>query len=426
LLIIKAEVLQRAAELEGLDPEARSRLPLYGVPYAVKDNIDVAGMPTTAACPAFAYVPAETATVVKHLDRAGALLIGKTNLDQFATGLVGTRSPYGICTNPFDSRYIAGGSSVGSAVAVSSGLVSFALGTDTAGSGRVPAGFTNTVGLKPSRGLLSTSGVFPACRSLDCVSIFALTCVDAMAIFEVGRGIDATDPFSREQPAQQPVAAERPFRFGVPAHSQLTFFGNRAYEQLFDEATVQMSELGGEQIEIDFAPFIETANLLYDGPWVAERLAALRGFMAGQADELLPVTRQIIASGANYSAVDVYESYYRLRHLKKQIAPVWQSIDMLLVPTVGTIYTVAEVEMEPIRLNTNLGYYTNFANLLDLCGLAVPNGFQQNGLPMGITLLAPAFQEARLAAVGSLFQAARTTTLGATTCPHLQLLSDIT
>ncbi|MCB0192665.1 MAG: allophanate hydrolase, partial [Anaerolineae bacterium] len=316
-LLPRDEVLAQAARLEQHRADTNKLPLLYGIPYAVKDNIDVAGHPTTAACPAFSYTPSQSATVVKQLNEAGALLIGKTNLDQFATGLVGTRSPYGACANPFDTRYIAGGSSAGSAVAVASELVSFALGTDTAGSGRVPAGFNNIVGLKPSKGLISTAGVLPACRSLDCVSIFALTCDDAQAVLDVCQGPDPLDPFSRtkpKHPTSKPAITEgRPFRFGVPISEQLQFFGNGDYARLFHEAIRHMTDLGGEKIEIDFTPFVETANLLYGGPWVAERFSAIKAFITARPEELFPATRTIIESGRNFTAVDAYESYYQLR-----------------------------------------------------------------------------------------------------------------
>ena len=406
-LLPRDEVLAQAAYLEQRWAAANDAPPLYGIPYAVKDNIDVAGHPTTAACPAFSYTPAQSATVVKRLNEAGALLIGKTNLDQFATGLVGTRSPYGACANPFDTRYIAGGSSAGSAVAVAAELVSFALGTDTAGSGRVPAGFNNIVGLKPSKGLVSTAGVLPACRSLDCVSIFALTCDDAQTVLDVCQGPDPADPFSRAKPAHlasQPLNIEgRPFRFGVPVPEQLQFFGNGDYARLFHEAVQHMTDLGGEKIEIDYKPFVETANLLYGGPWVAERYSAIKAFITARPEELFPATRTIIESGRNFTAVDAYESYYQLRAYQQQVAPLWRDIDLLLVPTAGTIYTIEAVNAEPLVLNTNLGYYTNFVNLLDLCAWAVPNGFQSNGLPMGVTLIAPAFQDEALGRLAGAF-----------------------
>lgn len=416
----QAEVVAQARRLAALSPAERTALPLYGIPYAVKDNLDLAGHPTTVGCPTFSYTPIESATVVRKLAEAGALLIGKTNLDQFATGLVGTRSPYGPCRNPFDPAFIAGGSSSGSAVAVAAGLVSFALGTDTAGSGRVPAGFNNIVGLKPSRGLLSTYGVFPACRSLDCVSILALTCEDALAVFEATHGPDPTDPFSRIEPATVKKYGSKPdfFRFGLPDPAHLNFFGNKQYATLFQAAVDQLVALGGEKVEIDFAPLAETARLLYGGPWVVERLAAVRNFLNEQPEALLPVTRQVIEGGRRFSAVDVYESYYRLRAYRQQVALLWHEIDVLLVPTTGTIYTLAQVEAEPLALNTNLGYYTNFVNLLDLCAWAVPNGFQPNGLPMGVSLIGPAFQERYLAGIAAALHRQRSQTLGATRQPH--------
>jgi allophanate hydrolase len=416
-LLPREAVLARAQELEARWKSDSAGMPLYGIPYAIKDNIDVAGHPTTAACPEFRYVPAESATVVNRLNSSGALLIGKTNLDQFATGLTGTRSPYGSCPNPFDPRFISGGSSSGSAVAVSTGLVSFSLGTDTAGSGRVPAGFTNLVGLKPSKGLLSTKGVLPACRSLDCVSIFALTCADAQAVFHVCQGYDPVDPFSRERPTyfpQKQPAASRSFRFGVPSPAQLEFFGDGESTTLFSSAVERLKKLGGQKQEIDFEPFLETATLLYHGPWVAERFAAIKGFLAEKPNALHPVTKRIIEGGARFSAIDTFESYYQLRTYQQRVRALWRTIDVLLLPTTGTIYTIADVEADPVQLNTNLGYYTNFVNLLDLCAWAVPNGFLTNGLPMGVTLMAPAFQDEYLGGLAAEFHHQSSSTMGAT------------
>ena len=416
-LLPRETVIAQAQELEAQWKAGKTDMPLYGIPYAIKDNIDVAGHPTTGACPEFGYVPTESATVVNRLNSAGALLIGKTNLDQFATGLVGTRSPYGISPNPFDSRFISGGSSSGSAVAVSVGLVSFSLGTDTAGSGRVPAGFTNLVGLKPSKGLLSTTGVFPACRSLDCVSILALTCADAQAVFRVCQAPDPADPFSRERPAYLPKkqhASTGAFRFAVPYREQLEFFGNSEYAALFSSAVERVEKLGGQKQEIDFGPFLKTAHLLYHGPWVAERLAAIKDFVADKPHALLPVTKRIIEAGSRFSAIDTYQSYYQLRRYQQTVRALWRTVDVLLLPTTGTIYTIAEVEADPVKLNTNLGYYTNFVNLLDLCAWAVPNGFTKNGLPMGITLMAPAFQDEYLGELAAEFHHQSTSTMGAT------------
>ena len=410
----RAALEVRADELERRGPAG---LPLYGIPFAVKDNIDVAGQPTTAACPEFAYSPAASSPVVQALLDAGAIAVGKTNLDQFAAGLVGTRSPYGACTNPFDPRYVSGGSSSGSAVAVAAGLASFALGTDTAGSGRVPAAFNNIVGLKPTRGALSTRGMVPACRSLDCVSIFALTAEDARAVFALARGFDERDPWSR-----QPAAAAVPdtiagCRIGVPRASQLKFFGNRDAERLFGAAAAALERLGARRVEIDFAPFVEAAQLLYGGPWVAERYLAIREFFDRQPEALFPVTREIFAGAAKYSAADAFAAEYRLQEIRRAVAPVWRETDFLVTPTAGTIYTIDEVNAEPVALNTNLGYYTNFMNLLDLAAIAVPAGFQANGLPFGVTLAAPAFTDDGLCRLGGALHRQLVREMGATKQP---------
>lgn len=390
--LTRDEMLVYVRALEGKNP---ADLPLYGIPFAIKDNIDLAGIPTTAACPDFAYVPEKSATVVQRLIDAGAIPVGKTNLDQFATGLVGARSPYGPGRNAFDPDYISGGSSSGSAVSVALNLASFSLGTDTAGSGRVPAAFNNLVGLKPSCGVLSTSGVVPACRTLDCVSIFAKTPADAETVFAVAQGFDAADAYSRAVESPAPALPAN-FRFGVPRPEQLAFFGNPDTPGLFDAAVEQLQALGGEKVEIDFQPFLDTARLLYEGPWVAERYTAIRDFIERQPESLFPVTRKIIAGATKFSAADTFAALYKLKAMQRLTAPVWNEIDVLLTPTAGTIYTVAEVEADPVKTNSNLGYYTNFMNLLDLCAVAVPAGFQKNGLPFGITLAAPAFSDAML------------------------------
>jgi allophanate hydrolase len=384
------------AEAESLGD--RTCLPLYGLPFAVKDNIDVAGCPTTAACPMYAYTPERDATVVGWLRAAGALCLGKTNLDQFATGLVGVRSPYGVCRNVFNDRYLSGGSSSGSAVAVAAGLASFSLGTDTAGSGRVPAGFNAIVGLKPTKGWLSTKGVVPACRSLDCVSIFARTIEEASAVASAVHGYDREDAFSREAPVEIPLpsSGER-LRFGIPDKSELQFFGNTAAEALYEEAVERCQAAGGEAVVIDFAPFRKTAELLYDGPWVAERTAAVGEFISKNPQAVLPVIQSIVNKGRQFDAVQTFSALYRLEDLKRKSQSVWKHINFLLLPTTGTIYTVDEVLADPLQLNTNLGYYTNFVNLLDLCALAVPSGFQPDGLPVGVTLVAPAWQDGALA-----------------------------
>ncbi|MDD2897860.1 MAG: allophanate hydrolase [Desulfuromonadaceae bacterium] len=398
-LLPRDELYAYAERLNGHSPDT---LPLYGIPFAVKDNIDLAGAPTTAACPQYSYVPHQSAFVVKRLLDAGAIPIGKSNLDQFATGLVGVRTPFGTARNPYSCDHIPGGSSSGSAVAVASGLVSFALGTDTAGSGRVPAAFCNLFGIKPTRGLLSTSGVVPACRSLDCVSIFALDADDGARVLQVAQGYDDSDPFSRrgQAPLQQ---RSHSFTFGIPAAAELEFFGNQQYASLFTQAVARLERLGGIKREIDFRPFREAARLLYEGPWVAERYAALREFIETKPEAFYPVTRDIIFKGIDATAVDAFSASYRLQALRREAEAVWTEIDLLLTPTAGTIYRINEIEAEPIRLNSNLGYYTNFMNLLDLSALAVPAGFTPEGLPFGITLAAPAFSDDYLLLIGKRF-----------------------
>lgn len=406
------EALERAAALEDRWKDG-DRPPLYGIPFAVKDNIDVAGLATTAACPQFAYVAKESAPVVSLLVEAGAILIGKTNLDQFATGLVGTRSPYGVCRNVFDSRYISGGSSSGSAAAVAGGLTSFALGTDTAGSGRVPAALNNIVGLKPTRGLIDTGGVVPACRSLDCVSIFALTCADAQRIAVALRKSGGTDPYRRPSAAQKP-AFKAPVRVGVPRPEQRLFFGDAESERLFNEAIGRLTEIGGTVVEIDFEPYIKAGELLYSGPWVAERYLSIGPFMNSRPDALHPVTAQIIGAGSCISGADVFRGLHALETLKMRVSRQWESIDCLAVPTTGTTYTIESVVAHPVTLNTNLGYYTNFANLLDLSAVAVPAGLGRRGLPFGITLLGPAFADDALVRFAGQFHQATGGRLGAT------------
>jgi allophanate hydrolase len=405
-LVPRETALARARDLEN-NPVATAR-PLYGVPFAIKDNIDLEGLPTTAGCPAYSYSPKRSAFLIERLLDAGVMPIGKTNLDQFATGLVGTRSPHGACSNVFDERYISGGSSSGSAVAVARQLVSFSLGTDTAGSGRVPAAFNNLVGLKPSRGLLSMSGVVPACRSLDCVSIFATTCHDAHTVWQAAKGFDSLDPFSRTPSAGQDAEPwlQAPFRFGVPSPDQLEFFGDGQAQNLYERGIADVKELGGEKVEIDFSIFRAAADLLYAGPWVAERLAAIKQFAESSADEMNPVVRGIILGAKKYSAVDAFEAEYRLGELRRATEREWQRMDVLVLPTAGTIYTHEEVAADPVRLNTNLGYYTNFVNLLDLSAVAVPAGFRPNGLPFGISFIGPAFSDEALLALADRYHRA--------------------
>ena len=402
------DVFSQADSVEALQ-RAGEYLPLYGVPFAVKDNIDVADQPTTAGCPAFSHVAPKTATVVARLIRAGAILIGKTNLDQFATGLAGDRSPYGACRNVFDPTFISGGSSSGSAVAVAAGLVSFALGTDTAGSGRVPAGCSNIVGLKPTPGQLETEGVVPACRSLDCVSIFALSADDAVRVYEAARG--APSPHARAGATPSSVT------FAVPRGADLEFHGDDGQRELFGQAVAGLESMGWQPREIDLGPFREVAALLYEGPWVAERLASLGGFLAEHAEEMHPVTRGIIAGGARYRAADLFTAGYALEPLRSACLSVFETCDVLVVPTMPTIPTLDAVRADSVGWGRRLGHYTNFVNLLRLAAVAVPAGFTARGLPGGITLIGPPGSERRLCELASAWQQRSGLALGATRHP---------
>lgn len=376
--------------------------PLFGVPFGVKDNIDVAGLPTTAGCPAFSYRPDRNAFVVDQLISAGAIAIGKTNLDQFATGLVGTRTPYGHCCSVFDSNYISGGSSSGSAVAVARGDVAFTLGTDTAGSGRVPAAFNNLVGLKPSVGLVSTRGVVPACRSLDCVSIFTKTLNDASIVFDQCAVHDPEDPFSRI-PGALPRALGDSVRVGVPTDESLEFFGDSESRELFRAACERLLRCTQREVSVDLGPLRETAELLYSGPWVAERLVATEQLLRDNPDAIDPTVRGILQDAGRHRALDAYLGYYRLAKHRQHAQKLWEQIDALIVPTAPTHYRIDQVLADPVRLNTNLGTYTNFVNLLDLSALAVPAGFRANGLPFGVTLIGPRFSDLMLLELGRRF-----------------------
>jgi allophanate hydrolase len=401
------------AEAQVLYAKALQALPLYGVPVAIKDNIDVAGVPTTAACPAYAYTPSRDATVVARLKAAGALIIGKTNLDQFATGLVGARSPYGMPRNPLRRDLVCGGSSSGSAVAVATGIVPLALGTDTAGSGRVPAALNNIVGLKPSLGLLSTAGVVPACRSLDCVSIFALTAEDAFTALAALAGPDAADAYSRAIPLGIMAAPPPRLRIAVPRPADRIFHGDSESEKAFETALQIVKGLGAGLVEIDLAPFFETARLLYEGPWVAERTAAVGDFIAKHPQAIHPVTRQIVAAGTSASAVELFGGLHRLAELRATAINALAGVDALMVPSIPRPCTVAELEADPIGPNAMLGTYTNFVNLLDLAGLACPVSLGAQGTPFGVTLLAPSGSDALLASVGAAMQARTGLPLGA-------------
>lgn len=376
-LVAQAEDLMRRA------PEPGS-LPLWGVPFAVKDNLDVVGLPTTAGCPAFAYTPSADAAVVARLKAAGAIVVGKTNLDQFATGLNGTRSPYGAPRCVFDPAYISGGSSSGSGVAVAAGLVAFALGTDTAGSGRVPAALNNVVGIKPTPGRLSTRGLVPACRTLDVITIFAGCVADGVAIRRIAEGFDADDPYSRIEP---PTALPAHPRVGVLRLEDRELYGDEAAAALYEAAVQSLEACGAQAVPFDYAPFREAALLLYEGPWVAERLAAIESFATAHPEALEPTVRSIVEGARRFSAVDAFRGAYALEACRRRTAATWAACDALLLPTAPTTYTVAAMLADPVRLNSRLGHYTNFANLLGLSAIAVPAGFTPAGLPFGVTLV---------------------------------------
>jgi allophanate hydrolase len=401
-LLPAAEVRERARALAALSVDS---LPLYGIPFAIKDNIDLQGVPTTAGCPEFAYTPEVSASAVERLIAAGAIPIGKTSLDQFATGLTGTRSPWGACRNSFDPQFISGGSSAGSAVAVATGQVSFALGSDTAGSVRVPAAFNNIIGLKPTCGSLSTRGLVPACRSLDCLGVLALSAADAARVAAVAQGFDPHDPYSRVPPlpARRPIVPAG-FRFGVPDAMQLQFFGDVEYQRLFAAALGALESLGGRHVRIDLEPFLAAGRLLYGGPWVAERYCAVGKFIEQRPDAVLPVTRAIITTGRLIPATEAFAAQYRLKELARACASLWEAVDVLVTPTAPTIYPIAAVEADPLALNGNLGLYTSFTNLLDLASVAVPAGFRSDRLPFGISLTGPAWSDAALLALAERLQ----------------------
>ena len=382
-LLSESELAPYLDRLEGVDPRS---LPLYGIPFAIKDNIDLAGVPTTAACEAYSYVPEASSPVVEKLIQAGAVPLGKTNLDQFATGLVGVRSPYGVPRNPLAPERVPGGSSSGSAVALSEQLVSFSLGTDTAGSGRVPAAFNKLWGVKPSKGRLSTTGLVPACRTLDCISIFALNAEDSQAVLKVAEGFDVDDAYS--QPTAD-VALPATKKIGVPKPEQLLFFGDAGYEAAWAQSLKDLAAKGWEIETIDFEPFLKAARLLYEGPWVSERTTVLKGFLESNADDFYPATRSIIGGGVNNTACEVFAATYQLAALRRESEAVWEGLASIVTPTAGGFPTLADLEADPIGPNSQLGYYTNFMNLLDLCAVATPAGETASGLPFGITWIAP-------------------------------------
>jgi allophanate hydrolase len=413
------EALQAAACVEAtLDPSA----PLYGLPCAIKDCIDVPGMPSTSGFPPSRAIAQRTGPAVQRLLDAGAIVIGKTNMDQFGVGLVGVRSPYGVARSPFDPAYIPGGSSSGSGVAVSAGLVAFALGNDAAGSGRVPAALNNVVGIKPTPGLVSNTAVVGGgtAKTLETISVFALTAEDGMAVLRLVAGYDPDDLFSQPEARYcdlSPRPAPARFRFALPRACDLQFFGDTDAARLFEAAVARLQALGGQAMEVPYAPFMEAQRLLYEAPFLAERDAALEPIIRGREDALHPATRAILSSARHWSALDTYRAMHRLAELTRDARRVLHDADVFVVPTTPTTYRIAEVEADPIALNARLGTYTNFVNLMRLCGIATPAGFRADGMPLGITILAPAFQEARAAAIAAAHHRALGTTLGATGHP---------
>jgi allophanate hydrolase len=402
--------LARAAEASGDAARFAAERPLYGMPFAVKDNIDITGVATTVACPAFSFVAERSAHVVQVLQEAGAIWVAKTNLDQFATGLVGTRSPYGAPASCFDADRISGGSSSGSAVVVARGDVPFSLGTDTAGSGRVPAGFNQHVGLKPTPGRVGNSGIVPACRSLDCVSIFAHTVDDAASVLACVEGADPDDAYSRFAPG--PATWPTSLRVGVPATP--VFFGDAGYAAAWSAACAQLDALGHRRVELDFGALDEVAALLYDGPWVAERHTVCEGLLRDEPAAFDAVVGSVIGEARRFSATDAFRGQYRLRELASRCESIWQRCDVLMVPTAPGHPRFADVATDPIGVNAALGRYTNFVNLLGWCALALPAGPTSKGLPFGVTFIAPGGADAALAAFARLWQAALDLPLGAT------------
>ncbi|MGB3469378.1 MAG: allophanate hydrolase [Erythrobacter sp.] len=400
--ISRAEPEAMIAAAKAIDARvaAGEQLPLAGVPFAAKDNIDVAGFETTAGCPAFAYLPDQSATATARLLEAGAICVGKTNLDQFATGLVGTRTPYGIPRNAYHLDYVSGGSSSGSAVAVAAGVVAFALGTDTAGSGRVPAAFNHLIGMKPTKGRWSTNGLVPACRSIDCITVFTDTVADAKLVDEVIAGFDPSDPWSR--PLENHAVTAR--RIGVPRPDQRAWFGDAQSEYLYDQVLVELAQ-HAEIVEIDIEPLNEAAALLYNGPWVAERTAAIEALLKTNPEAIDPTVRAVVEPGLDISAVETFNGIYAMAALKRHADQMWDDIDLLAFPTTGTTYRVAELTVEPVALNSNLGRYTNFVNLLDMAALAIPAGARANGTGFGITLIGPAHSDHSLMATARTYLA---------------------
>ncbi|MGE4062990.1 MAG: allophanate hydrolase [Rhodospirillaceae bacterium] len=399
------DLTARVTALEGLDEQTRGKMPLYGMPCAIKDNMDLAGYDTTAACPAYAYAPKETAFAVRRLEAAGAVIIGKANMDQFATGTAGVRSPYGIPRSVFGRDYVCGGSSSGSAVAVAAGIVAFALGSDTAGSGRIPAAFNNIVGLKPTRGIISASGVVPCNRTLDCVAVLAHSVEDSMEVLDALAEMDPADAYSRVR-VSIPPAPSGPFSFAVPRRADLEFYGDIENARMFDAAVAVMEGIGGRKVEIDFAPFREAGALLYGAGFIAERVADLGAFIEAHQADVHPNVVKLILGNKDRTAVEVFKGQHRLEALKREVGRIFSGVDFLLVPTSPLQATVAEVEADPIALPWKFSTYTGFGNILDLAAFAVPAGINRRGLPFGVQLVGPIFTEARMAPLAGRFMKA--------------------
>ncbi len=418
-LWISLRPLEKTLEIaEALPAKPTSDLPLYGLPFGVKDNIDAANLETTAACPAYAYMPERSAKVVEKLEAAGAICIGKTNLDQFATGLNGTRSPYGPCGAAFDPQMVSGGSSSGSGVAVALHQVAFSIGTDTGGSGRIPAGLNNVIGLKPTVGALSTKGLVPCCRTLDCPSVFALSIEDAHEVAAAAFEIDRDDASLRSDLSNSPFSSiptpPGDPRLLIVKPEQQEFFGNTEGHKLYNTALEKFSDQGAELIPIDFAPFAEAGQMMFEGVWVAERYTAIGKFLETQPNDILPTTRAIVENGRKWTAIDAFRQMYRAKEIQTYANSLFANADALIVPTVATLYSISEMQADPIVCNNHHGYYSYFANILDLSGLSCPAGFYKNGMPFGVTLLAPAYQDAKLASIGRHFlhSASKQQTLG--------------
>lgn len=404
--LVAEEAVVRAAEDLMRRPGA-GELPLYGIPFSVKDNVDVGGMRTTCGCAGLDRLPARSAMSVQRALAAGALLIGKNTLDQFATGLNGTRTIGGHCRNVMDERYVPGGSSSGSGVAVAAGLVAFSLGTDTGGSGRVPAAMNNVVGVKPTLGLVSSSGLVYNNRFFDCVPVFASSVEDGYAVLEVIRGMDPEDAFSLSDADDIALSAELParFRFALPRRDQLRFFGDVLAEAAFAQAVDDIRAIGGVSVEIDFDLFIEAGKLPFDSGLLAERSLSYGEIVQSRPDTVHPAVAAMIRKGQTYSGIETMRAIYRMMAMRAEARRLLREVAFLVTPTVGRAYTCDELYRDPIALNNNIGFYTYPISPLDLCALALPASIRRDGLPFGVSLVSTARRDGVLHAAGKRFQA---------------------